>query len=39
MPTWRGIKLQIPATKMTRSIAKVLQEEGFIAEIKKQEKG
>jgi len=25
---------QIPATKMTRSIAKVLQEEGFIAEIR-----
>jgi len=32
MPTWRHQNTQIPATKMTRSIAKVLQEEGFIAE-------
>ena len=24
---------QVPATKMTRSIAKVLREEGFIAEV------
>lgn len=24
---------QVPATKMTRSIAKVLQEEGFVAEV------
>jgi len=31
MPT-RHQTTQIPATKMTRSIAKVLQEEGFIAE-------
>ena len=30
---------QIPATKMTRSIAKVLQEEGFIAEIEEIEEG
>jgi len=30
---------QIPATKMTRSIAKVLQEEGFIAEIQEAGEG
>ncbi|TVP64659.1 MAG: 30S ribosomal protein S8 [Nodularia sp. (in: Bacteria)] len=30
---------QVPATKMTRSIAKVLQEEGFVAEIAEAEEG
>ncbi|MCC5615656.1 30S ribosomal protein S8 [Nostoc sp. CHAB 5836] len=30
---------QVPATKMTRSIAKVLREEGFIAEIEEAEEG
>jgi small subunit ribosomal protein S8 len=30
---------QIPATKMTRSIAKVLQDEGFIAEFQEEEEG
>ncbi len=30
---------EIPATKMTRSIAKVLQEEGFIAEVEETEVG
>jgi small subunit ribosomal protein S8 len=30
---------QIPATKMTRSIAKVLQNEGFIGEFQEAEEG
>ena len=30
---------QVPATKMTRSIAKVLREEGFIAEYEEAEEG
>ncbi len=30
---------QIPATKMTRSIAKVLQNEGFIAEFQEEQEG
>lgn len=30
---------QIPATKMTRSIAKVLQDEGFIAEFQEEQEG
>jgi small subunit ribosomal protein S8 len=30
---------QVPATKLTRSIAKVLREEGFIAEIEEAEEG
>lgn len=30
---------KIPATKMTRSIAKVLQEEGFIAEFEEEQEG
>ncbi|MFM9158321.1 MAG: 30S ribosomal protein S8, partial [Dolichospermum sp.] len=30
---------QVPATKMTRSIAKVLREEGFIAEVEEAGEG
>jgi small subunit ribosomal protein S8 len=30
---------EVPSTKMTRSIAKVLQEEGFIAEFSEKEEG
>ena len=30
---------KIPATKMTRSIARVLQEEGFIAEFEEEQEG